>query len=50
MVTKVNFIDSKRFMVTSLSKLVDNLKEEIHKTKCRDCDCFLIMKVSKMFL
>ena len=27
-------------MATSLSKLVDNLTEEIHKIKCRDCDCF----------
>ena len=28
-------------MGTSLSKLVDNLKEEIHRTKCRNWDCFL---------
>ena len=30
-----------RFMVTSLSKLVDSLTEEIHKMKCKDCGCFL---------
>ena len=28
-------------MATSLSNLVDNLIEEIHKTKCKDCDCLL---------
>ena len=28
-----------RFMATS--NLVDNLMEEIHKIKCKDCDCFL---------
>ena len=28
-------------MASSLSDLVDNLTEGIHKTKCKDCDCFL---------
>ena len=28
-------------MASSLSNLVDNLTEEIHKIKCRDCNCFL---------
>ena len=28
-------------MATSSSNLVDNLTEEIHKVKCKDCDCFL---------
>ena len=28
-------------MTTSLSNLVDNLAEGIHKIKCKDCDCFL---------
>ena len=27
-------------MASSLSNLVDNLTEEIHTTKCKDCDCF----------
>ena len=27
-------------MAISLSNLVDNLTEKIHKTKCKDCDCF----------
>ena len=31
---KINFIDSFRFMATSLSKLVDNLAEGIHSDKC----------------
>ena len=38
---KIKFIDSARFMATSLSNLVDNLTEGIHKIKCIDCDCFL---------
>ena len=28
-------------MASSLSSLVDNLTEGIHKIKCKDCDCFL---------
>ena len=38
---KTKFIDSMRFMPTSLTKLVDNLSEEIHKTECKDCSCSL---------
>ena len=38
---KIKFIDSARFMATSLSNLVDNLAEGIHKIKHKDCDCFL---------
>ena len=38
---KIKFIDSERFMATSLSNLVDNLTEGIYKIKYRDCDCFL---------
>ena len=28
-------------MASSLSNLVDNLAEGIHKIKCKDCNCFL---------
>ena len=34
---KIKFIDSFRFMATSLSKLVDNLTEDMHGDKCVDC-------------
>ena len=38
---KIRFIGSLRFIGISLSKLVDNLTEGIHKIKCKDCGCFL---------
>ena len=34
---KIKFIDSYRFMTSSLLKLVDNLSEGIHNNKCSDC-------------
>ena len=34
-------------MATSLSNLVDNLTEGIHKIKCKDCNCFLEFKSVK---
>ena len=37
---KIKFIDSARFMASSLSNLVDNLAERIHQIKCKDCDYF----------
>ena len=38
---QMHFIDSARFMAKSVSNLVDNLTNRIHKIKCKDCDCFL---------
>ena len=38
---KTKFIDSTRFMATSLSNLVDNPRDGIHKVKCKDSDSFL---------
>ena len=34
---RLNFIDSFRFMSTSLSSLGDNLSEKLHSDKCKDC-------------
>ena len=34
---KIKFIDSYRFMASSLSKLVGNLSEGIYNNKCSDC-------------
>ena len=45
---KIKFIDSCRFMSSSLSKLVDNLSEEIHNNKCSDCESNLdYIKIKK---
>ena len=44
---KIKFVESARFMATSLSNLVDNLTGESHKIKCKDCGCFLEYESSK---
>ena len=50
---KIKFIDSFRFMATLLSKLVDNLTENIHNDKCIKCMsnlCFVnVMKETLTF-
>ena len=51
---KIKFIDSCRFMSSSLSKSVDNLSEGIHNNKCFDCksnlDYVRITKSKKLLL
>ena len=42
---KIKFIDSYRYMSTSLSKLTDNLSGELHNNKCLNCkSCLGYMK------
>ena len=45
---KIKFIDSYRFMSSSLSKLVDNLTEGIHNKKCLDYNsCLDYVRITK---
>ena len=45
---KIKFIDSYRFMSSSLSKLVDNLSEVIHDNKCLYCSsCLDYVRITK---
>ena len=49
---KLNFIDSFRFMSTSLSSLLDNLSE-IYSKKCKDENCksecdFIGLKINRL--
>ena len=50
---KIKFIDSYRFISSSLSKLVDNLSEGIHNNKCLDCNScldYIKLKNEKLLL
>ena len=50
---KIKFIDSYRFMSTSLSKLVDNLSEGLHNNKrlnCKSCLDYIKTKNEKIIL
>ena len=38
---KIKFIDSFRFMSSSLGNLVDNLSDRLHSDKCTDCKAYL---------
>ena len=38
--SKVKFIDSARFLGSSLPNLAYNLAEEVHKIEYKDCDCY----------
>ena len=44
---KLKFIDSFRFMSTSISKLVDNLSEGLHNNRCVDCKSYLDYMITK---
>ena len=44
---KIKFIDSCRFMSTSLSNLVSNLSERLHNDRCIDCKSCLDYMTTK---
>ena len=50
----LQFIDSARFMSSSLSNLVNNLSEGIHKIKCRfgnghkECETYFFLNIKTL--
>ena len=48
---KIKFINSIKFMTSSLSNLGDNLAEELHKGECKDCQpCLEYVNVANSLL
>ena len=41
MTYRIKFIDSVRFLASSLSRLADNLAQGLHNSKCKDCKLYL---------
>ena len=44
---KIKFIDSYKFLSTSLSNLVNNLSDGVHNDKCTDCKSYLDYMTTK---
>ena len=44
---KIKFLRCARVTTTSLSSIVNNLRQGLHKVKCKDCDCFLEYESAK---
>ena len=44
---KIKFVNRFRFMSSSLSNLVDNLSEGLHRDECTDCKSFLDYMITK---
>ena len=44
---KIKFIESFRFMSSSLSNLADNLPDGLHSDKCTDCKSYLYYMTTK---
>ena len=42
---EIKFIESISFMKNSLSNIVDNIPEELHRGKCKDCKEYVNVKV-----
>ena len=47
---KIRFIDSIRFMSSSLSSLADNLSEGLHNNTCKDCKSCLESQKDKLLI